>query len=551
MERIDDSAGHAAPPNRCYAAWLALGAVLALAFALRASRMEERSIWYDEALAWRLATFPPAEIVRRTALDVHTPLYFLLLRGWMAVCGESLIALRALSVVCGVLTCLGTYLFTVEAYRHDPRRAVAGAARWMGLCAAAFVAVSVLHIRWSCEARMYTQGTALAAFSSWLLLRALHSQDSSRRWWAAYVLSAIAFAYTHNYAIFSLAAQAIYALAFLAHRCHWRPTLMVRDQTFRRAVASGAVLLAAELCWLPTLLEQRRHMLVDVESSPWRGWTSVEMACYQLFVQPQQPFATRAECTVAAAACLAVLGALLYRPAAGDWFLFVSAALPPAMAIAVSAADVPMFHSHYLVFAHLFLLAAAARLLARIPATRERSLVAAVVVANMLVANWSFWANLETDKKPGVRAAASYLDSARTADEPIVVVSPFYFSPLLYHLNNRRNCYLLDDGEPLRCSTEGPAILKLSDLVTRASLIAQEPSRFWVVNAYSPGTSWAHKPLDLPRAWRAVARKRFQEVYFVQGAVEVVEYRKADHATGGSHAIDAKADALGSPAPSS
>ena len=53
-------------------------------------------------------------------------------------------------------------------------------------------------------------GATLAIFSSWALLRALQSPQGRYRDWLLYAVLALLFLYTHNMALFSVAAQAIF-----------------------------------------------------------------------------------------------------------------------------------------------------------------------------------------------------------------------------------------------------------------------------------------------------------------------------------------------------
>src|SRR5487761_812558 len=517
----------------------ALALIVVVATVLRATRLENRSLWFDEAYCWRMATFPLSDLIDRAALDRAPPLYYVVLKGWIGCLGESVASMRALSVFWGVAACMGICLAATSAYRlpgDGPRAANAAAtAMSTGIYSSAFVAASVLHIRWSGEVKMYSQGAALAAFSAWLLLRALALPQPSWRRWAAYALCAISFGYTHNYAPFSLFAQGAFALGWLAARSRWRVAAVMRAAQFRAALITGLVLVCAGLVWAPTLLAQcgktSTHRL-----APLRG-LSLKHTCYELFIDPQEPFAPQPVATAATALTVLVLLALLWRPVAGDWFLFVSATVPAALAVGISLADMPIFHSHYLQFAHLFLLAAVARLVARIPRPLERSTFAAFIAANMLAANYSFWRYLDIDSKPGARAAAALIEQARSPDEPIIVVSPFYFSPVLYYLHDRRNCYLLDDGRPLQ-AYEGPAIVRPEDLIGPSALGGISSPRLWAVDVDSPGTAWERKAVPAPAGRREVSRARFPEVYHVQGAVEVVEYGAADtqHAAPRPHA---------------
>jgi uncharacterized membrane protein len=180
--------------------------VLLVGLGLRYYSLAARSFWFDEAFSWRLTEFPLSEIVQRVGNDNHPPLYFLLLKTWAVLFGVSEWSLRGLSVLLGEVTIIGTYLFTWEAFRRSDQTTEQTALRYrFALFAAAAVALSILQIRWSWEVRMYTLGTALAAFSSWALFRALHARPSTLRRWLLFGLLDLLFVYTHYYALFSIA----------------------------------------------------------------------------------------------------------------------------------------------------------------------------------------------------------------------------------------------------------------------------------------------------------------------------------------------------------
>ncbi|HQU42622.1 MAG TPA: hypothetical protein PK867_07405, partial [Pirellulales bacterium] len=206
-----------------------------------------------------------------------------------------------------------------------------------------------------------------------------------------------------------------------------------------------------------------------------------------------------------------------------DLFLFLSAALPPLLAVMVSLVDLPIFHSHYLVFAHLFLLAALARLLARLPFLFERILLAGLVVNFFISADVALLRRLDFGDRPGVRGAVALIERARKHGEPVVVTSPYYYLPTVYHLRDRENCHLLKENCRLT-HYEGTAALDDADYVRSADLGSLTGGRAWAINADSPG-SWGRTSLPAPRTWLPLASWRFREPYYVQGTVEVVEYR--------------------------
>jgi mannosyltransferase len=88
---------------------LMLAVVLLAGLMLRLQTASTRSIWFDEAWSWRMSRFPLAELIERTAADVHPPLYYLLLKAWTALFGDSPLAMRSMSALFGVLTILAAY----------------------------------------------------------------------------------------------------------------------------------------------------------------------------------------------------------------------------------------------------------------------------------------------------------------------------------------------------------------------------------------------------------------------------------------------------------
>ena len=77
--------------------------VLLLATLLRFHLLEAQSFWNDEGNSARLSERPVAAIIEGTASDIHPPLYYLALRGWRELVGETEFGLRSLSAFAGVL----------------------------------------------------------------------------------------------------------------------------------------------------------------------------------------------------------------------------------------------------------------------------------------------------------------------------------------------------------------------------------------------------------------------------------------------------------------
>lgn len=81
--------------------------ILLIALGLRLARLGAPSLWYDECLTAKLTSLAtPSEIAQGTGLDVHPPLYYLIVAYWRRVFGSSEASLRFPSVLFGMSTLL-------------------------------------------------------------------------------------------------------------------------------------------------------------------------------------------------------------------------------------------------------------------------------------------------------------------------------------------------------------------------------------------------------------------------------------------------------------
>lgn len=167
-------------------------------FGLRTQRLDFQPLWGDEGWSFYFAGQPVAELLALTAVDIHPPLYYLLLKGWLSLAGIGPEAARFLSVVWGTLL---IPVAGVLGHRLVDRRV--GVAS--GVASAAVVSLMPLAIYYAQEVRMYGLVTLLGALATYCLLRA----ESERGWWIAYILTATAALYTMYYAGFLIAAHGL------------------------------------------------------------------------------------------------------------------------------------------------------------------------------------------------------------------------------------------------------------------------------------------------------------------------------------------------------
>lgn len=227
MEMNSVRAGARQHPNAPF-----LTAILVVAIAARLAGIASRPLWYDEAFSVLFSEKGPATMLVSTlsstrggAAEEHPLAYYLMLWEWMRMFGESLIAVRLLSVLGGVLLVGSVYLLASDLLGNPT-----------ALVAAAIAALSPFQVHYGQEIRMYV------FLALWLLLAtyAYHRAAASGnwKWWAAFALFAALAQYTHNLAAFYLTAAALWPL--LAN--DWR--------ALKSVFLAGCVALVLYLPWL-------------------------------------------------------------------------------------------------------------------------------------------------------------------------------------------------------------------------------------------------------------------------------------------------------------
>jgi len=174
--------------------------IIAVGFLLRFYRLGSESIWVDEAISIGLARQSPLVIIFERGLDVHPPLYFLLLHYWMAIFGDGVFALRFMSLIFGVLSVLYIYKLTKKLFDEN-----------IANVSALLLSLSVYHIYYSQEVRMYTLVTLLAILSMYYYAKL--ERRASIRSKAEYLITTFLLMMTHYSGFLILITQTIRVLS--------------------------------------------------------------------------------------------------------------------------------------------------------------------------------------------------------------------------------------------------------------------------------------------------------------------------------------------------
>lgn len=488
----------------------AIAAILAFATILRLFKMTAAAIWFDEAVAITFAALPWPEMFGRLPDDILPPLYFAVLKVWQGVFGDSVIALRTLSIAFGVAAVWVCHAFVLD---------IGG--RTFARTAALFVAVNPFQIHYSREVRMYAMGVFLVLLGSLLLARALMRREL--RWWIGYGIAAAASLLTHYYLVFSIVAQGLVATVI---------GVRAAMQGDRRILKSGLIAAGVAAClflpWVPALLEQQRHFQSDTRWLADPALNRVLRIPWVLVLGGSDPAWMPMTYLVAAVLGLgAVLAIVIWRARSWpQWLIVAQAILPIAAGLGLAAAGtMPM--DRYFVFASAFWSVMVAAVASRLTAPWLRLATMSSVV---IVSLGAFALNLNAAGllslrrpagRPGMAGAAAHV--SRHADprrDAVVVAHSLIYLPFKYY--NRTGIRpRLYGAVPLDrfAYYAGAALLTPDDMMyDLESLTASR--RVW----YLWTDGFYQRKYAVPAEWRLLESQKFDDTAGFKGAIYVELY---------------------------
>ncbi len=214
--------------------WLFIIIVLVLGVWFRFVNLDRKVYWHDEAFtSLRISGYTTTEVhqqlfngqvigisdlqkyqilntekslvdaVTSLAIDdaQHPPLYYILVRLWVRLFGNSIAAIRSLSVLISLLVFPCIYWLCRELFESP----------LVGWIAMALIAVSPFHVAYAQEAREYSLWTVTILLSSTALLRALRINRLSS--WSIYTLTLSLSLYTFPLSIFVGIGHSVYVIA--------------------------------------------------------------------------------------------------------------------------------------------------------------------------------------------------------------------------------------------------------------------------------------------------------------------------------------------------
>jgi mannosyltransferase len=146
-----------------------------------------KSFWLDEAFSVAVAQMPwPRFLHFALHEESNMALYYVLLRGWVRLFGESETAVRSLSAIFGLLCIPAIYGLAFRVYD-----------RRVASISAVLLSVNTFYIQYAQESRSYSLLLLLSIASSYFFIRGI--REPSLRIWSAYTIASAAAFYSHIY----------------------------------------------------------------------------------------------------------------------------------------------------------------------------------------------------------------------------------------------------------------------------------------------------------------------------------------------------------------
>jgi len=244
-----------------------LFALIAIAFVLaRVWRLASSCLWFDEIFSVHAARHSWAGLVKFAAADIiHPPLFYALLKIWMAAGGESVLWLRLLPFFISIATILPFALLCRELSLRPAETNLA----------LLLMAVSGFQIKYAQEVRMYSLLLLLSILSLWLFLRFLKN-PSNRKHLVILTATNLLLVYTHYYGWVLLAVEGLIVL-------------ISRRKQVLQFLLSVSVLLLAYVPWIYEVAVSRepgRGVAQNLGWIPRPGFSDV----LHFFVVASKPF---------------------------------------------------------------------------------------------------------------------------------------------------------------------------------------------------------------------------------------------------------------------
>jgi len=465
------------------------------------------SLWHDESFSALLVKYNFSEMMERIKADVHPPLYYIFLKGWVAPFGNSLFSLRMFSVFFSILAILSVYFFIKEAFKN----------RNLALFSSLLYTLSYFQVQYAMEARMYSLGTFLVITSSYFFLKAI--ENKKWIWWFFYALFVSLGIYTHYFVAFWVIAQGIYLVFIFYREFGLKIINLIRDKNFRFALISYFLVFISYIPWLPTLFKQFTQVQESYWIPPMNIWSIPNTFSKMTIGVTLDPAKMRYFLIfLVVMVFLAIFFFLKRRQEKEKWLIFLLLIFP-FLLTAVLSYKRSIYIDRYFIFgfpSYLIFIASAILLIKNKPVKNF------FIAITLLGASLTFpinWVTLGADKKPGMAAAARYINQEVKSNEKIFVGSSLIYFVFKYY--NQTPVYPKLYAPGYMPHFSGTALLSKEDIIVDFNQETKKDDVVWVINT----TGFGNYQPNVPNNWLRQEEKGFQEVQNYQGWIVVTKYK--------------------------
>lgn len=519
--------------------------ILLAGVVVRGIGLNAKSVWYDEAISTASLDLSYSEIILRKAdaTSVHPPFYFLVLKLWSQLLGDSQFSLRSIALCFGILTILGMYNFVRRLCLFS--QIENSTASYVALWTAFLVATSPLQIVTSQQIRGYSLGTCLFAWSSFLLL--LGFMSTGRRSllaWAGWALLSVLFCYTSNIAVLSVAGQSLFICLYVLqlyvnkpgqqeaiNETEWNKNRLQNRTQIRYAILSLlALIMFYGLPWGARFLSQASTVQNTQAIS--RPLTSKQIAL-EVY---------RTVCTSWAAphtknllfawlTTVFVLACLMWAMKRFKWsgiYLGLTGLLPVLLILNFSAfSNRSIMQSRYLTFSQIMWLAAIALVFFH---KKDSSLRKDLISSAFIIfAFWSITLNWQvhgTHHKAGMREVVENILENRQPDDIIIARDRFVFFGMKYYLRDHATPKILVDSKDRSLMRAGYE-LNDDDLILPAELLKTSANKLWMVETSSYQLP-QRSEFQIPPSWGLEFSLSYEQDQYWEKEIEVRYYNRTE-----------------------
>ena len=377
------------------------------------------SLQLDEAQSLWQSSHSILGILHTVALDVHVPLYHLLLHFWLLIFGEHISSARILSLVFFIASLPFFYLLARQVLSR----------KW-SLFSLILFSFSPFMLWYSNIARMYSLLALFTTISQYLFLRIMRTNKG----WRKYGLSSVIGAYSHYFFSFVLAAEGLY---LLYNRKRFAPG------SVKRLILVAILVVLALAPWLvyffilgaahntrPLLATPSTVDFFNVYSQFLFGFQDTFINTIILSLWP----------------LLMLIGFLALRRNQSVTpeisFIATMAFLPVITAFVLSLVISPFFLSRYLISAVAPLLILTVWLISYYP-TYLRAAIIVLICIITIGANIEQAINPNNPLKENYRSAVSYINHHIHPQDGVIISTPFTIYPFEYYYRGGAPIYTL------------------------------------------------------------------------------------------------------------